>query len=198
MKSRNLELSSEKTSITRIDEGFDFLGFNIRQHKGKTLIKPSRDSILSLCKEIAKTITSLNGATQEALISKLNPILRGFANYYRNGVSKEAFRYIHHRVWQYLWRWAKRRHPKKSAAWVKKAYFHNRGERNWVFGCYTKNRRGDSKFIELFNVPSTPIIRHIKVKGNASPDDASLKEYWKNAIRQQENSNGQKAPNTTW
>lgn len=178
MKSRNLELSGEKTFVVRIDEGFNFLGYNVRQYKGKTLIKPSKDKVLSFCKEIGKTITALNGAAQESVISKLNPILRGFANYYRNGVSKETFSYIHYRVWQYLWRWAKRRHPKKQTAWVKKTYFNNRDTRRWVFGCYTKDRRGNNKFLELFNVPSTPIIRHVKVTGTASPDDGSLKEYW--------------------
>lgn len=178
MKSRNLELSAEKTSITKIDEGFDFLGYNIRQYKGKTLIKPSKDKLLTFCKEIGKTIKTLNGATQEDLIRKLNPMLRGFANYYRNGVSKEAFRYIQYRTWQYLWQWARRRHPRKSATWVKKAYFHKRDNRNWVFGVTTKDRRGNKKFIELYDTPSTKIIRHVKVKGNASPDDANLKEYW--------------------
>jgi RNA-directed DNA polymerase len=178
MKQRNLELSEEKTSTVKIQDGFDFLGFNIRQYKGKTLTKPSKDKTLSFCKEIGRTIKSLNGATQGTVIKKLNPILRGFANYYRTGVSKEVLKYVDYRVWQYLWRWARRRHPKKDTTWVKKAYFHYKGGRSWVFGYYIKDRKGERKFVELYYTPSTPIIRHVKVKGNASPDDANLKEYW--------------------
>ncbi len=166
------------------------MGFNIRwyggtpprdktrRQKGSTLTKPSKDKTLSKCKELGETIKLFVGETQEKLITKLNPILRGFANYYSHGVSKDVFRYISYRLWKYLWQWAKRRHPDKPKRWIKKTYFHRIGSRNWVFGCYTKDRRGDSRFLELYNLPSTKIKRHIKVKGKASPDDASLREYW--------------------
>ena len=125
LSERGLELSSEKTLITSMEDGFDFLGFNSRHYDGKLLIKPSKKKVLAFCKPIGKEVKNLNGAEQEVLINKLNPILRGFANYYKGGVSKETFNYISHRVWQYLWRWAKRRHPRKKHKMGKKALFQN-------------------------------------------------------------------------
>ncbi|NMF67330.1 group II intron reverse transcriptase/maturase [Brasilonema octagenarum UFV-E1] len=111
MSKRGLELSPEKTLITSMEDGFDFLGFNAKHYNGKLLIKPSKKKVLAFCTRIGKEIKNLGSAEQEVLINKLNPILRGFANYYKGVVSKETFNYISHRVWRYLWRWAKRRHP---------------------------------------------------------------------------------------
>jgi RNA-directed DNA polymerase len=102
LSERDLELSAEKTLITSMEDGFDFLGFNHRHYNGKLLIKPSKKKVLDFCKRIGKEIKALNGCEQEAVIKKLNPILRGFANYYKGGVSKETFNYISHRVWQYM------------------------------------------------------------------------------------------------
>ncbi|WP_339376699.1 reverse transcriptase domain-containing protein [Chlorogloea sp. CCALA 695] len=93
LSERGLELSTEKTLITSIEEGFDFLGFNHRHYNGKLLIKPSKQKVLDFCKRIGKEVKKLDGATQEAIIAKLNPILRGFANYYKGVVSKEIFNY---------------------------------------------------------------------------------------------------------
>ena len=114
MSQRGLSLSTEKTFITSIEDGFDFLGFNHRHYSGKLLIKPSKNKVLDFCKIIAEVIKGLNGANQETVIRKLNPILRGFANYYKGVVSKYSFSYIKSRVWEYLWRWCKRRHPNKN------------------------------------------------------------------------------------
>lgn len=118
--------------------------------------------------------------TQEEVIRILNPLLRGFANYYRGVVSKKTFNYINHRVWQYLWRWALRRHPNKGKNWVKNRYFKQVNGRDWTFACEgIVMRKGEEpKLLSLYNIDNTPIIRHIKVKGQASPDDPSLKEYW--------------------
>lgn len=123
----------------------------------------------------------MSEAKQENIIAKLNPILRGFANYYKGVVSKETFSYISHRVWQYLWRWAKRRHPNKNTTWVRKAYFKTIGGNKWRFACTISEHQGMvDKIYSLYPIAYTPIERHIKVKGEASPDDRSLKEYWEN------------------
>jgi RNA-directed DNA polymerase len=114
LSERGLEISTEKTRIVHIDDGFNFLGFNLRQYKGKLLIKPQKEKVLGFCKKIGKTLSEMKARTQEDVITKLNPLLRGFANYYRCVVSKETFSYIHHRVVMSLYRWAKRRHPNKS------------------------------------------------------------------------------------
>ena len=180
LSKRGLEISAEKTRIVHIDDGFDFLGFNLRQYKGKLLIKPQKEKVLAFCKKIAKTLSEMKARTQENVITKLNPLLRGFANYYRGAVSKEAFSYVENRVWHYLYRWAKRRHPNKSKKWVFKRYFHSLRGRNGVFMCKGIARKGQEVTHILYNIASTPIIRHIKVKGNSSPDDSSLREYWNN------------------
>jgi len=178
MSQRGLELSAEKTFITSMSDGFDFLGFNSRHYNGKLLIKPSKKKVLAFCKRLGESIKNLSNAKQEVLIKKLNPILRGFANYYKGVVSKETFSYISYRIWQYLWRWAKRRHPNKNIKWVRKRYFKTIKGVKWTFACTTSYRLGKDKELVLYQIASTPIERHIKVKGNASPDDPSLKEYW--------------------
>ncbi len=173
-----LELSTEKTLITSLEDGFDFLGFNSRHYGGKLLIKPSKKKVLTFCKRIGKEVRNLNGAEQENLIKTLNPILRGFANYYKGVVSKETFVYISHRIWQYLWRWAKRRHPNKNTKWVRKRYFKTIKGNKWTFATLSSDRRGKEKDLILYPIAYTPIERHVKVKGEASPDNPSLKEYW--------------------
>lgn len=178
LSERGLELSAEKTFTTSMEDGFDFLGFNHRRYDGKLLIKPSKKKVLDFCKRIGKEIKRLNGDEQEKIIKKLNPILRGFANYYKYVVSKEIFGYISHRIWQYLWRWAKRRHPNKNPKWVKKRYFKTIKGNKWTFACTISDRRGIEKELVLYPIAYTSIERHIKVKGEASPDDSSLKEYW--------------------
>ncbi|MDF5728211.1 MAG: group II intron maturase-specific domain-containing protein [Rhizonema sp. PD38] len=80
--------------MTSMEEGFDFLGFFLRHYDGKLLIKPSKKKVLAFCKRIGKEIKNLSSVEQEVLIKKLNPILRGFANYYKGGVSKETFGYV--------------------------------------------------------------------------------------------------------
>ncbi len=178
MSERGLEFSSEKTIITSMEDGFDFLGFNSRHYDGKLLIKPSKKKVLSFCKRIGEEIKNLSSTEQEILIKKLNPILRGFANYYKGVVSKETFSYISYRVWQYLWRWGKRRHSSKNTKWIRKRYFKTIKGNKWIFACNTSDRRGKDKELVLYQIGYTPIERHIKVRGDASPDDPSLKEYW--------------------
>ena len=168
LSKRGLELSSEKTLITSMEDGFNFLGFNHRHYNGKLLIKPSKKKVLDFCKRIGKEIKAMNGSEQEKVIQKLNPILRGFANYYKGVVSKETFSYIKSRTWQYLWRWAKRRHPNKNTRWVQKRYFKNINGNKWTFACTTSDRRGKEKDLILYPIAHTPIERHVKVKGKAS------------------------------
>ncbi len=182
-----LELKPEKTKIAHTLEeyegnkpGFNFLGFTIRQWKVKsakqgfkTLIKPSSKSNKTHYRKLADIINSNKTASVKALIAKLNPIIRGWANYFSTVVSKKTFNKMDERLWKRLWRWANRRHPNKSATWVKKKYFPKVKEtRNWEFndGKYILNRHSD-----------VPILRHIKVKGNKSPYDGDW-TYWSSRI----------------
>jgi len=179
-----LELKPGKTIIAHTLEeyegnipGFDFLGFTIRQGQGKstelgykTLIKPSSKSIKSHYRQLADICDSHKTAPVKALIAKLNPVIRGWANYYSTVVSKEVFNEIDHLLLKRLGRWGNRRHPKKSATWVKKKYFPSIGTNTWVLnnGEYILNQHSD-----------VPIRRHIKVKGTASPYDGNW-TYWSN------------------
>ncbi|WP_293144194.1 reverse transcriptase domain-containing protein, partial [Okeania sp. SIO3I5] len=182
-----LELKPEKTKIAHTLEeydgnkpGFDFLGFTIRQWKKKTtkqgfktLIKPSSKSIKTHYRKLADICDSHKTASTKAIIAKLNPVIRGWGNYFSTIVSKEICSELDTLLWKRLWRWGSRRHPNKSVAWVKKKYFSRcKGTRNWLLndGEYILNQHSD-----------VPIVRHIKVKGNKSPYDGDW-TYWSNRI----------------
>ena len=107
LKERGLELSDEKTHITHIDDGFDFLGWNLRKYKGKLLIKPSKKSIVKVTKKISDVIKRAKAWKQENLINALNPIIVGWSNYHRSVVSTEVFSNLDSVIWDMLWRWAK-------------------------------------------------------------------------------------------
>ncbi len=134
-----------------------------------TLIKPSQKTIKKHYDQIAKIIRANKSSSQEALIAQLNPVIRGWCNYNKTVVSKEIFTNLDHLTYQRLKRWAKRRHPNKGKKWLKKKYWKTVELRNWVF----KSNDG----AELKEHSSTPIIRHIKVRGNKSPFDGD-KIYW--------------------
>ena len=161
LKERGLELSEEKTRITHIDDGFDFLGWNFRKYREKLLIKPSKKSIEKVTRKISDVIKKAKAWKQEDLINALNPIIIGWSNYHRSVVSKEVFSKLDNIVWNMLWRWAKRRHPEKSSkTWIARKYWHNDGTRNWVFS--TKKNR-------LKRFSDTKIVRHIGLKMDKNP-----------------------------
>jgi len=160
LKGRGLELSDEKTIITHIDIGFDFLGWNFRKYKGKLLIKPSKKSIDKVTENISNIIKKGKAWTQEAIIDALNPIITGWSNYHQPVVSSETFAKLDSRIWDMLWHWAKRRHTKKSSKGTADRYWHMVGNRNWVFS--TKNK-------QLKLLSDTKIVRHIPLKLDKNP-----------------------------
>ena len=129
LKERGLELSNEKTRITHIDDGFDFLGWSFRKYNGKLLIKSSKQSFDDVVRKISDIIKKGRTWTQERLIRMLNPIIIGWTNYHRSIVAKDSFSKLDYLVWSMLWRWAKRRHPKKSRKWIAAKYWHHIGTR---------------------------------------------------------------------
>ncbi len=116
LKERGLELSMEKTKITHIKEGFDFLGFNIRKYNSKLLIKPGEKGIKAFLEKIERIVDSARGKTTKDLIVELNPIIIGWANHNKHVVSKKIFAKMDHIIFQKIWAWAKRRHPNKKQA----------------------------------------------------------------------------------
>lgn len=171
LATRGLELSEEKTRITNIAEGFDFLGQNVRKYNGKLLIKPSKKSVKSLLDKVRRVIKGNATATQTALIQTLNPLIRGWAMYHRHSVAKATFSWVDHRIWQMLWRWACRRHPNKRARWIRYRYFRVNGNRNWDFGTADAKRR-------LFRTSEVSIRRHVKIRAPANPFDPAWNEYF--------------------
>lgn len=181
LSARGLELSPEKTRITHIDKGFDFLGVNIRKYNGKLLIKPSKKNVKACLDKVRKAIKDNKAAKQINLIRLLNPIIKGWANYHKTVTAKDAFNSVDNEIWLSLWQWAKRRHPEKSPVWIKKKYFKPAGNRNWVFAADDMEKfhsNGKPFEIALFRASDIPIKRHIKIKGEANPFDPKFETYF--------------------
>lgn len=177
MQVRGLTLSEEKTMITHIDEGFDFLGYNIRKYNGVLLIKPSKKSIKKFMQKIRGIIDSNKGSKQESLIRLLNPVIVGWVNYYKNCVASETFRKVDYLIFRKLWQWAVRRHPKKGKCWIANKYFARIKNRNWCFVADFKRGKTDDR-IALKRLYDTKITRYVKVRGEANPLDPEWKEYF--------------------
>ena len=176
---RGLSLAPEKTRIVHISDGFDFLGFNVRTYHGKLLIKPSKDAQRRIHRSVRHIIRGSQAVTQRDLIRWLNPLIRGWANYYRHVVSKRTFSTLDHVLWKALWRWAVRRHPKKGRRWVAKRYFQTFGSRSWVFACtHTTDQHETPEWVKLIAAADTPIRRHVKVKAEANPYDPEWSLYF--------------------
>jgi RNA-directed DNA polymerase len=195
LKDMGLELKPSKTRLAHTGNtvknekpGFNFLGFNIRQfsvgkyHSGKTpqgellgyktIITPSKEKVKVHYDKIAEVINNHKAAPQKAMIKQLNPIISGWSNYFSTVVSKVTYAELDKLMYQKLRAWAKRHHPKKSMGYVVKKYWQTIGDDNWVFA----TREGNNSF-RLLDYSSTPIVRHVKVKGESSPYDGNL-VYW--------------------
>ena len=178
LKERGLALSEEKTLITHISEGFDFLGFNVRKHNGTLLIKPSKKSQKRFTDKLHEVVlTKSKALSQQELIEKLNPIIRGWGNYYSHVVSKEVFCRCDHILVNQLKRWSYRRHSNKSREWIRKKYFIRKGRRNWIFG-FEYVCGGIKEKFTLQQLTDIPIKRHIKIRCEANPFDLAWNEYF--------------------
>ena len=179
LQERGLELSPAKTVITHVEKGFDFLGQNVRKYpNGKLLIKPSKKNVNTFLGGIRKTIKAALGMSAADLIHKLNPKIRGWANYHRHVVSQRTFVRVDHHIFSNLWRWARRRHPNKNTRWCKEKYFAPRRGRNWCFFGETCDDQGQPIQVWLWHARSTPIKRHVKVRGDANPYDPAYETYF--------------------
>ncbi|HEY9710886.1 MAG TPA: reverse transcriptase domain-containing protein, partial [Oculatellaceae cyanobacterium] len=195
LKDMGLELKPSKTRIAHTlnwygqeSPGFDFLGFNIRQHPAgkytsgkhkdkklgfKTIITPSKEKVQGHIRHIAREIDNHKVAPQGALIGNLNPIIRGWANYYSAVISKAIYAKLDSLMFQKLQSWARRRHSNKGGHWVSRRYWHSIGGDNWSFA----TEKGGQTVSKLLKHAETKIVRHVKVKGDASPYDADH-VYW--------------------
>jgi RNA-directed DNA polymerase len=180
LRERGLELSAEKTHVTHIQKGFDFLGQNIRKYGRKMLITPAQKNVQAALTKFRGIIEKNRSATQENLIVQLNPVIRGWANYHRHCVAQRAFSRMDFEIWRKLWWWSYRRHPRKNAVWVKNRYYHVIGERTWRFAARTntQNPSGQPSWKRLLYAGNTPIQRHLKIKGEANPFDPRWRSYF--------------------
>jgi RNA-directed DNA polymerase len=171
---RGLAFNEDKTRVVHLDDGVDFLGFNIRRYRGKLLIKPSTAAVKRIRKRLAAEMKALHGANAQAVLIRLNPIIRGWSAYYRHVVSSRIFNELDYYMWKLAYKWARRSHPRKSKRWITARYFgaFNLARRDrWVFG----NAETGAYLVKFV---WTKIVRHVLVKGWASPDDPALTDYW--------------------
>jgi RNA-directed DNA polymerase len=174
LEPRGLAFNQDKTKITHLDQGVDFLGFEIRRFGGKLLTKPSKDAMRKIRNRLSAEAIALRGANADAVIARLNPVVTGWAAYYRIGVSSRAYGKLDAHMWRLAWKWARHAHPNKSRHWVTARYFGmfnpSRNDK-WLFGS-----RDTGRYLRRF--AWTKIVRHVMVAGRASPDDPDLAEYW--------------------
>jgi RNA-directed DNA polymerase len=171
---RGLALNEDKTRVVTLDEGFDFLGFNVRRYHGKLLIKPAKAAVRRIRERLRAEIRSLRGASVQAVIARLNPIIRGWSAYYRTVVSSRTFTALDHYLWKLTYKWARHSHPNKPTRWVIRRYFGKfckSRQDQWVFG-----DRDSGAYLLRF--AWTKIVRHQMVRGTSSPDDPALAGYW--------------------
>jgi RNA-directed DNA polymerase len=171
---RGLALNEDKTRVVSVDEGFDFLGFNVRRYGTKSLIKPSKAAVRRIRERLRTELRSLRGSNAQAVIKRLNPIIRGWAAYYRTQVSAEIFGSLDQYLWELTFKWARFSHANKPTRWAVDRYygrFNNARQDRWVFG-----DRASGAYLHKF--AWTNIVRHQIVDGAASPDDPALADYW--------------------
>jgi len=171
---RGLAFNEDKTRVVHLDEGVDFLGFNVRRYRGKLLIKPSKAAVKRIRARLTAEMKGLRGHNAQMVLIRLNPIIRGWSAYYRHAVSARVFNELDCHVWKLTYKWASFTHPHKGKRWITSRYFgaFNSSRRDrWVFG-----DRDSGAYLIKF--AWTKITRHTLVKGWASPDDPALADYW--------------------
>ena len=173
---RGLRLSPAKTRVTHIDEGFDFLGWNFRKYSGTLLIKPSKKNVKALYDKVKGIVKAHAMVKQAELIQLLNPVLRGWAQYHHPVVAKETFSKLDSLLWWRLTRWARRRHPKKSTRWVAGKYWPTI-EGRIEFATRIRSEEVEPRWMRLYRLADTDIVRHRKVMGGYNPFDPEWEAY---------------------
>ena len=186
MRERGLALSVEKTVITHIEHGFDFLGQTIRKYqngkRAKFFITPSKKNVKAFLLKVRTRIKQSRDETAGELIVGLNPLIRGWALYHRHVVSKAVFHAVDHTIFQAIWRWAQRRHRNKTRRWIKDKYFPNTGSNRWVFTGILKADDGQTRVVRLFAASQIRIQRHTKIRAEANPHHPAWESYFERRL----------------
>lgn len=180
---RGVTLSATKTRITNINEGFDFLGQNLRKYNHKLIIRPADNSVKAVLDKVRVVLKANPQANAGHLIVQLNAIIRGWANYHHHIVSKKTFNKVDWHIHKMIRKWARKKHRGKSAAWIKKKYFKTVGNQHWVFTGEVRNGDGTTKQVHLYQAAKTPIVRHRKIKGSANPYDQEWEIYFEERLK---------------
>ena len=200
---RGLELSQEKTTITHIEEGFDFLGQNVRKYNGKLLITPSQKNVAHFLANIRAVVRGNKETTAGRLAQMLNLKIKGWAMYHRHICSKRTFSQVDNAIFETLWRWCVRRHPRKNRHWVARKYFTTvageLGGNHWVFHGMLPTTEGELRLITLFRASCVPIRRHIKIRSTVNPYDPRCAEYleWRHSHRDHRSTPARGSPRIT-
>lgn len=188
---RGLELSQEKTTITHIDDGFDFLGQNVRKYNGKLIITPSKSNVAQFLANIREVIKGNKAVTAGQLVQMLNPKIRGWAIYHRHICAKRTFSQVDSAIFETLRQWCTRRHPDKGENWIAQKYFTTVagefGGNHWVFYGTVKRTEGEPRRVALFRASYVRIRRHIKVKAEVNPYAPCWAEYLEQRHSHQDN-----------
>lgn len=178
LRERGLELSQEKTCITHIEDGFDFLGQNVRKYKGKLLIKPANKNVQALLNKVRGMVKANKQATAGNLIFQLNPIIKGWAFYHRHIVSKRTFTEVDSAIFMVIRQWIRRRHRMQSLQWMREKYYTSVGDDQWVFTGAITGRDGKPRTVRLFKAGRVKVERHTKIQGAANPYDPAWEMYF--------------------
>ncbi|RPJ55881.1 MAG: group II intron reverse transcriptase/maturase [Dehalococcoidia bacterium] len=198
---RGLALSEEKTRITNITEGFDFLGQHVRKYKnGKVLTTPSRKALQGLLAAVKLILKAQCGLDNWSMIRRLNQIIRGWCNYHRHACSSTAYSWFDTWLHFEIRRWLHRRHPNKGRRWIKKKYFRPHRTIRWSFFAVKNHPDGRKEYRDLLKAGWTHIVRHIKIQTDANPYDPSCIDYFKSRRQKKlyTNQDGRFVEETGW
>ena len=178
LKERGLTLSEEKTTITNIYDGFDFLGFNVRKFGKRLYTSPSKDAQKRFRAKIGDIVKGHKMCKQESLIRMLNPVITGWGNYYRYGASTDAFHGCDNHIYNLTKKWALRRHPKKRKSWVADKYWHEIRGRKWTFAWKYETKSKKVNYLTLKRLSDIHYTPYKQIKGEANPFDPEYDDYF--------------------
>ncbi|WP_454432098.1 group II intron reverse transcriptase [Bacillus thuringiensis] len=179
LEKRGLRLAKDKTRVTKITNGFDFLGFTFRKFYKKNgtfkiIVKPSKETVKKARSTIKDVFVQLTGTNVKTLLMRVLPVIRGYANHWKRVVSKDIYSKMDHYIFQLTAKFLKRLHNSKSWKWIKKKCFRldlkGQSKNKWLLT--------EDKY-QIINMSWTSIVRHEKILGNNSPYDVKLKGYFK-------------------
>ena len=179
LAARGLTLPDEKTKITHIKEGFDFLGFNIRKFNDTLLTQPSEKRVDQFLEKIRTIIETKKSIRQESLIRVLNPVIKDWANYYQTGTSSKTFQRVDWEIFRKLWKWARRRHSHKCKGWIKNRYYHRIGNQEWCFSAEeATGKPGKLRYVQLAHLAAVKTKKHVKIRHDVNPYNTEYRHYF--------------------